>query len=83
MPMEKRKPSPWPLLELMHTLELKPDEILVIDDLKPGFDMASACGVPFAAARWANDIPQIEQFMRKNCSLYFKTIRDLSDYLRK
>ena len=83
MPMEKRKPSPWPLLELMHTLELKPDEILVIDDLKPGFDMASACGVPFAAAGWANDIPQIEQFMRKNCSLYFKTVRDLSDYLRK
>ena len=53
----------------------------MIDDLKPGFDMASACGVAFAAVGWSNDIPQIERFMRDNCSLYFKTVRQLADYL--
>ena len=56
-------------------------DIAVIDDLKPGYDMAKAAGVPFAAAGWANDIEQIETFMRKNCGLYFKTVEELRDYL--
>ena len=52
-----------------------------VDDLKPGYDMARSAGVPFAAAGWANDIPEIEQFMRQNSDLYFKTVRELSEYL--
>ena len=43
--------------------------------------MAKAAGVPFAAAGWANDIEKIEQFMRKNCGLYFKTVEALRQYL--
>ena len=45
------------------------------------YDMARSCGVPFAAAGWANDIPEIEGFMRDNCSLYFKNVSELKDYL--
>ena len=82
MPLEKRKPSPWPLQQVMKRLSLRPDELLIIDDLKPGYDMATACRVPFAAVGWANDIPMIEQFMRKNCDLYFKKVSDLAGYLR-
>ena len=59
----------------------KPEELLVVDDLKPGYDMAKAAGVPFAAAGWANDIEKIETFMRKNCGLYFKTVEELRKYL--
>ena len=59
----------------------QPGELLVVDDLKPGYDMAKAAGVPFAAAGWANDIEKIEAFMRKNCGLYFKTVGELRDYL--
>ena len=65
----------------MKKFELSSSEILMIDDLKPGYDMAKAAGVPFAAAGWANDIPQIEDFMRKNCGLYFKTVKELNTYL--
>ena len=53
----------------------------MVDDLKPGYDMAKAAGVPFAAAGWANDIQEIEQFMRSNCGLYFKTVKELCTYL--
>jgi phosphoglycolate phosphatase/pyrophosphatase PpaX len=53
----------------------------MLDDLKPGYDMARACGVPFAAAGWANDIPEIEGFMRHNCDLYFKTVEAFGRYL--
>ena len=80
-PAEQRKPSPWPLYDLMERFHLRPEEMLVVDDLKPGYDMALAAGVPFAAAGWANDIPEIESFMRANCGLYFKTVAALRDYL--
>ena len=65
----------------MKTFSMKPEELLVVDDLKPGFDMAAAAGVPFAAAGWANDIERIETFMRKNCGLYFKTVEALYAWL--
>lgn len=80
-PAEQRKPSPWPLYQIMEKWGLKPEEMLVIDDLKPGFDMAAAAGVPFAAAGWANDIPEIESFMRGNCDRYFKTVAELRAFL--
>ena len=43
--------------------------------------LAKDAGVPFAAAGWANDIPQIETYMRKHCDLYFKTVEELRAYL--
>ena len=74
-------PEPWPLLEIMRRFDLKPHELLMIDDLKPGYDMASACGVDFAGVGWSNDIPEIEAFMRANCSMYFKTVDELAAFL--
>ena len=80
-PADQRKPEPWPLYDLMERYNLKPEEMIVIDDLKPGYDMAQAAEVPFAGAGWANDIPEIEAFMRKNCDRYYKTVEELRDYL--
>ena len=76
-PPEQRKPSVYPLEQIMKTFGMKPEELLVVDDLKPGYDMAKAAGVPFATAGWSNDIPQIESFMKTNCGLYFKTVDEL------
>ena len=80
-PPEQRKPAVYPLEQIMKTFGMKPEELLVVDDLKPGYDMAKAAGVPFAAAGWANDIPRIESYMRANCGLYFKTVKELERYL--
>lgn len=79
---EQRKPHPWPMQNLMLRFGLRPGEILMVDDLKPGYDMCRACGVPFAAAGWANDVPQIETFMRRNCDFYFKTVQELNEFLQ-
>lgn len=81
-PEKERKPAPFPLYRIMEHYGFRPEELLVVDDLKPGYDMAKAAGVPFAAAGWANDIPEIEQFMRKNCDLYFKNVGDLKNHLK-
>ena len=80
-PPEQRKPSVYPLEQIMKTFGMKPEELLVVDDLKPGYDMARAAGVPFAAAGWANDIPEIERFMRENCGLYFKKVVEFGNFL--
>lgn len=81
-PVEQRKPYPFPLLDIMERFGLEKEELLMIDDLKPGYDMAMSCGVDFAAVGWSNDIPEIESFMRENCSLYFKTVDELSVYVK-
>ena len=82
LPMEQRKPNPFALEEIMRIYGLKPEELLMIDDLKPGYDMAVRCGVDFAAAGWANDIEEIECFMRQNSRYYFKTVEELDKFLR-
>lgn len=82
-PEEKRKPKPFPLQAIMEQLDLRADELLMIDDAKPGYDMAKACGVDFAAVGWANDVAPIERFMRANCDRYFKTVEELDRFLRE
>jgi len=81
IPVEQRKPNAYPLQTIMETFGLGREDLLVLDDLKPGYDMARAVGVRFAAAGWANDIPQIERFMRHNCDLYFKTVAEFGAFL--
>ncbi len=80
-PPKLRKPDPWALRQIMAAYRLAPEQLLMVDDLKPGYDMARACGVRFAAAGWANDIPEIERFMRRSCDLYFKTVPELRAHL--
>ena len=82
IPPEQRKPSPYTLLDLQKKYRLAPSEILGVDDLTPGYDMARAAGCDFAAAGWAYAIPSIERFMRKNCDFYLKTVEELAALLR-
>ena len=80
-PVERRKPSTWPVEEVMRTFGLDRGDILMIDDLKPGYDMAKDAGIDFAAAGWSYDVPEIENFMRSNCENYFKTVDELAAFL--
>ena len=81
IPKEMRKPSPLTIIELMDKYSLSPQEILVVDDLKPGYDMARGAGVCFAAAGWAYKVREIEEFMRKNCDYYLPDVSDLRNLL--
>ncbi len=80
-PPHLRKPNPWAVEQIMEKYALAPGQVLVLDDLKPGHDMARAAGVDFAAAGWANDIGEIERFMRENCRYYFKTVEAFGSWL--
>ena len=78
---DKRKPSPYTVFEIEKRFGLKSKDLLVVDDLKPGYDMARAAGVAIAGAGWANDVPQIESFMKENCDFYFKEVAQLYEFL--
>jgi HAD superfamily hydrolase (TIGR01509 family) len=78
---EKRKPHPYPLRQIMNTLGVKPAELLMVDDLKPGLDMARGCGAAFAWAGWSCRVPAIEAFMRENADYALSTVQSLSDLL--
>lgn len=77
----RRKPSPYPLVEIMKRFSLGPQELIVVDDMKPGYDMAKACGALFACAGWAQRIEKIERFMRANCERYFDEVQALEAFL--
>lgn len=78
---DKRKPNPYPLKEIMDKFNLLPKELIMIDDLKPGYDMAKSCGVDFACAGWSNQNPHIEEFMKENCDYYFNKVEKFENFL--
>ena len=50
LPEELRKPSTYALEDIMQKYGFSPSELLVVDDMKPAWEMASKAGVPFAFA---------------------------------
>ena len=75
---DKRKPSPYALLDIMERYSLSPGQILTVDDLMPGYLMSRSAGVPIAGAGWAYDVPSIAEFMRSRCDYYLSSIDELS-----
>ena len=82
LPEEKRKPSTYPLEQIMAKYSLKPNQLLVVDDMKPAWEMASKVGVPIAFAGWGRlDCPELSQQMRQLCDFSFTSTKDLEKFL--
>jgi phosphoglycolate phosphatase/pyrophosphatase PpaX len=77
----KRKPSTYPIERVLSQLNVSPSEALVVDDLKPGVEMARAAGVAVAAAGWGHRIDSIVFQMRRLCDVYFDDVEELREYL--
>ncbi|QSX06500.1 HAD family hydrolase [Sedimentibacter sp. zth1] len=80
---DKRKPNPFPLQEIMRKYNLQPRDLLMVDDLKPGYDMAKKCGVDFAYAGWSCNINKIRQFMKQYSDFYFEDVASFDEFLYK
>ncbi len=78
---ERRKPDTYALEQISRKYGIGADEMLVVDDSKPGYDMARAYGAFFACAGWSNDVPEIREFMKKNSDAYFTDVCELSKFL--
>jgi phosphoglycolate phosphatase-like HAD superfamily hydrolase len=78
---EKRKPSPYPVQQILAAYKLSPEEALIVDDLKPAVEMSRQSGVAIAGAGWGHDIPLIREYMKANCEAYFDTIEEFRTFL--
>lgn len=82
LPEHLRKPSTYALEDIMQRYHLSPDQLLVVDDMKPAYEMASRAGVPIAFAAWGRrDYPQISDEMRKICDYSFDSTEKLYSFL--
>lgn len=81
-PAEHRKPNPWPLQQIMEKYGFTPEQLLMVDDLRPGCDMAHAAGVKCAFAGWGRtNVPEIGEFMRAHCDFSFDSPAQLEEFL--
>lgn len=81
-PPEQRKPNPYPLKQIMKRLGLLPSELIMVDDLRLGYDMAKACDVDFAAAGWSHGLlPDVVEFMKEKSDYYFSEVAELSKFI--
>jgi len=82
LPEHQRKPSTYPLECIMTKYNLKPDQLLVVDDLKPAWVMCRNAGVQIAFAAWSKEsTPAILEEMTNLCDFTFHTPADLETFL--
>lgn len=82
LPDHQRKPSPYPLEHIMQTYGFTPDQLLVVDDLKPAWQMSRAAQVPIAFAAWSKlEIPAIVEEMTCLCDYSFRSVEELEAFL--
>ena len=77
----KRKPSVWPVEQIKKKFSLGTGDIIMVDDMKPGLDMAQNAGIEIAGAGWGQYVPEIVDHMRENCDYYFSEVAGLADFL--
>lgn len=82
LPEALRKPNPYALTDIMRRFSLSPSQLLMVDDMKPGCDMARQVGVPVAFAGWGRqNFPEICAQMQRLCDYAFASVSALEHFL--
>lgn len=82
LPRHRRKPEPWPVFDIMERFGLNPEQMLMVDDMRLGWSMASACGVDTAFAAWSRqDFPELMTEMKEICRFSFDSVGEFEEFL--
>ena len=81
LPPEQRKPSIWAIEQILERFNLKPQDLVMIDDLKPGKMMAENAGIDFIGAGWSHAIPEISFYMKTECRYYCTSVSELEQFI--
>ena len=81
LPESQRKPSTYPLEQIMKKYGFAPGELLVVDDMKPAYEMAHNAGVPIAFAAWSRGSSELADEMRALCNFSFDSPGELEQFL--
>jgi len=77
----KNKPSTWPVETSLRHFSLRPDQLLVVDDLKPGITMANSAGVDSVAVGWSHRLEEIRKDISRFSTYYADSIEELEKIL--
>ena len=81
-PRDQRKPNPYPLEQIMARCSLSSSQLLMIDDLPTGPQMAAKAGVPSVFAAWSRqESPGLMEAMSELCDFTFHSTEDLRKFL--
>ena len=84
LPRDRRKPSPYALKDIMDKHGFTPKDMLVVDDMKLGWQMAQQVGADTAFAGWSKTaFPQLTAEMENICNYSFDSAEKLADFLFK
>ena len=82
LPEHQRKPNTYSLEAIMERYHLSSKDLLVIDDMKPAWEMASKAGVEIGFAAWGKvGFPAIAEEMKRLCDYTFQSPRELAQFL--
>ena len=82
LPVDQRKPSPYALTDIMDRYGFAPKDLLMVDDMKLGCQMAKSVGVATAFAGWSKaEFPQLTEEMRNICDFSFDSTEELEKFL--
>ena len=82
LPETLRKPNPYPLEQIMKKYGYRPQELLVVDDMKLAKEMAAKVGAPVAFAGWGRqDCPELAEEMKQLCEFSFNSPQELELFL--
>jgi len=82
LPPEQRKPNPYPLLDIIDRFDLKPEDILVVDDMKLACQMAQPLNIKVAYSGWNGlSIAEIDAEMKNLCDYSIESTEKLYNFL--
>lgn len=82
LPEQQRKPNPYPLLHIMEHYGYTRQQMLVIDDMKPAYEMCKSAQVPIGFAAWSHkEFPELCKQMENVCDFTFRSPDELYRFL--
>ena len=82
LPADKRKPHTYALIDIMERYGFASEEMLMVDDMKLGWQMANSIGVATAFAGWSKaEFPEMTEEMRRICDFSFDSAKELEKFL--
>ena len=82
LPADRRKPNTFPLTDILSRFGLTAEQVLVVDDMMLGHNMAEPLGIPTACAAWSKkEFPELVHEMRKSFTYTFDSPNDLYSFL--
>lgn len=82
LPTDRRKPATYALEDIMEKFNLQPTDLIMIDDMKLGWKMATDVGVVTGFAGWSKaEFPELTKEMTALCDYTFPTTTQLEMFL--